>query len=476
MEIVEKPAATIDVTVRAPEPPAQRDLALRRRRQARPGAGHGLSAGISAEQVHDRRSAGRRGRRDLAEHGPVKLERTKDATLEVHPTVRGKVAPASGSPGSRSSPSDDHRQRAGEQDPDQGHGDDGARSTSRTSSESTDFEADIILPRPSSGSSLPGRAARVTVTIEAGQGRTEVGPPGQEEVAPGRHDEKALRNRRHPGRRRPFPLDSADHLASWAGPCRAPPRRKGSGPEILIGRDTRESGSVDGAGARPGRPRRGGEAVSAGVIPTSAVSYLTEEHGFSAGVVISASHNPFRDNGIKIFSPHGVKIPDDWEARARSGHPRRARSGLPGHEADVERRRRAWPSDYADFLTSRVRRPPARRDRISRSSSTAPTARAPSSRRASSATRLRRRCPSTTRRTEGTSTPAAARSIPRAWRHGSVESGGVHRRRLRRGRRPGRLGGRERPRPQRRPHPLRPGPLHEGDRPPARRRRSWPRP
>jgi len=88
---------------------------------------------------------------------------------------------------------------------------------------------------------------------------------------------------------------------------------EGFSPKVLIGKDTRESGTwIEQAlfqGIRAGQ----GEPVSAGVIPTSAISFLTKTHHFSAGIVISASHNPYQDNGIKIFSPKGLKISDKWE-------------------------------------------------------------------------------------------------------------------------------------------------------------------
>ena len=90
---------------------------------------------------------------------------------------------------------------------------------------------------------------------------------------------------------------------------------EGLEPRILIGRDTRESGAWIEEALFQGITRRGGKAVSSGVIPTSAISYLTKKHGFSAGIVISASHNPFQDNGIKIFSSRGTKIPDAWERK-----------------------------------------------------------------------------------------------------------------------------------------------------------------
>ena len=86
-------------------------------------------------------------------------------------------------------------------------------------------------------------------------------------------------------------------------------------PRVIIGRDTRESGKWLEQALFQGIGLNKGEAVSAGVIPTSAVSHLTKQHAFSAGIVISASHNPYQDNGIKIFSSAGMKIPEAWENR-----------------------------------------------------------------------------------------------------------------------------------------------------------------
>ncbi len=84
-------------------------------------------------------------------------------------------------------------------------------------------------------------------------------------------------------------------------------------PRVIIGRDTRESGQWIEQALFQGIEDSNGEAVSAGLIPTSAISFLTKRHGFSAGIVISASHNPYQDNGIKIFSAQGIKIANDWE-------------------------------------------------------------------------------------------------------------------------------------------------------------------
>lgn len=86
-------------------------------------------------------------------------------------------------------------------------------------------------------------------------------------------------------------------------------------PKVIIGMDTRESGAWIEQALFQGIKDGQGEALSAGIIPTSAISYLTKKHAFSAGIVISASHNPYQDNGIKIFSSKGIKISDAWEGR-----------------------------------------------------------------------------------------------------------------------------------------------------------------
>lgn len=83
--------------------------------------------------------------------------------------------------------------------------------------------------------------------------------------------------------------------------------------KFIIGRDTRESGEwIVNAFCR-GATSEGAEVVSAGVITTPGVAFLTRHQRADAGVVISASHNPFQDNGIKIFSPSGKKIDEETE-------------------------------------------------------------------------------------------------------------------------------------------------------------------
>ncbi len=84
-------------------------------------------------------------------------------------------------------------------------------------------------------------------------------------------------------------------------------------PRVVLGMDTRESSTWIAATLAQGLRVGGAEAASAGVIPTPGIAYLTRTHGFAAGIVISASHNPWQDNGIKIFGPDGYKLADAVE-------------------------------------------------------------------------------------------------------------------------------------------------------------------
>jgi phosphoglucosamine mutase len=84
-------------------------------------------------------------------------------------------------------------------------------------------------------------------------------------------------------------------------------------PKILVGRDTRISGEMLEAALCAGICSVGAEAEVVGVMPTPAVAYLTRLYKADAGVVISASHNPFQDNGIKFFDFEGFKLPDETE-------------------------------------------------------------------------------------------------------------------------------------------------------------------
>src|ERR1700679_3601738 len=88
---------------------------------------------------------------------------------------------------------------------------------------------------------------------------------------------------------------------------------KTASPRVLLGMDTRESSEDIAATLTAGLLAGGASVESAGVITTPAIAFLTHTHGFAAGVVISASHNPWQDNGIKVFGPDGYKLPDSTE-------------------------------------------------------------------------------------------------------------------------------------------------------------------
>lgn len=89
--------------------------------------------------------------------------------------------------------------------------------------------------------------------------------------------------------------------------------KRGSRPTVLIGKDTRVSGYMLEAALQAGFSSAGADVLLCGPIPTPAVAYLTRALRLDAGVVISASHNPFSDNGIKFFSEKGMKLPDRVE-------------------------------------------------------------------------------------------------------------------------------------------------------------------
>jgi phosphoglucosamine mutase len=109
-----------------------------------------------------------------------------------------------------------------------------------------------------------------------------------------------------------FPLDAptVERIGRALVECLAPD----DGPlRVLIGRDTRESGPAIEAALVRGIESAGGFADRGGVLTTPAVACITRLRGYDAGIVVSASHNPFRDNGIKVFSREGFKLPDAIE-------------------------------------------------------------------------------------------------------------------------------------------------------------------
>jgi len=122
-------------------------------------------------------------------------------------------------------------------------------------------------------------------------------------------------------------------------------------PRVIIGRDTRESGEWLEQALFQGINEGQGEAVSVGIIPTSAVSFLAKKYSFSTGIVISASHNAYQDNGIKIFSSQGIKISDTWESKLE-----KAIIEAPSNVKKENTRitpQSSLGQDYIDFLNSR---------------------------------------------------------------------------------------------------------------------------
>jgi phosphoglucosamine mutase len=113
------------------------------------------------------------------------------------------------------------------------------------------------------------------------------------------------------------PLDTRTVRRLGMALVKALPRGAGD-IRLLVGRDTRESGERIERDLAVGASTAGAAVFSAGVIPTPAVAHLTRSQGFAAGLVISASHNPFHDNGIKVFSGGGEKFTEALEAEVEA--------------------------------------------------------------------------------------------------------------------------------------------------------------
>ncbi|HUQ33435.1 MAG TPA: phosphoglucosamine mutase [Pyrinomonadaceae bacterium] len=163
-----------------------------------------------------------------------------------------------------------------------------------------------------------------------------------------------------------FPLDArtvrvagrslARHLAARS-------ERSGNSPRIVTGRDTRESGAWIEDEFIAGAREAGAEVQSAGVITTPGVAYLARVLPADAGVVISASHNPYQDNGIKIFSPSGRKLDDATERlieadiEAEEGDSKveaQISPHMPPVEEELERHAAALRARYLNFLVEDI--------------------------------------------------------------------------------------------------------------------------
>ncbi len=124
-------------------------------------------------------------------------------------------------------------------------------------------------------------------------------------------------------------------------------------PQVLIVRDTRESGEMLEAAMAAGVTAAGGDALLAGVLPTPAAPLLLKRHGLALAAVISASHNPYADNGIKLFAADGFKLADDDEDRIEAELDRRVQA--PERIGRVRPMRDAL-EDYVQALHTRFAR------------------------------------------------------------------------------------------------------------------------
>ena len=110
-----------------------------------------------------------------------------------------------------------------------------------------------------------------------------------------------------------FPMDCETALKAGRAIATVFDGESATTDRFLIGRDTRISGNMLVSALAAGICSMGKDVCLAGVIPTPGVAYLTSAKGFNAGIVISASHNPYSDNGFKLFNPDGTKLSDDAE-------------------------------------------------------------------------------------------------------------------------------------------------------------------
>ncbi len=127
-------------------------------------------------------------------------------------------------------------------------------------------------------------------------------------------------------------------------------------PQVLIIRDTRESGEMLQAALAAGVSAAGGDALLGGVLPTPAAPLLIHRYGFDLAVVLSASHNPFQDNGIKFFAGDGYKLSDDAELAIESElEAAQARDDTTAPAIGRIRELRGAPEDYLRELHTRFR-------------------------------------------------------------------------------------------------------------------------
>ncbi len=125
-------------------------------------------------------------------------------------------------------------------------------------------------------------------------------------------------------------------------------------PRVIIGRDTRESSPWITDMVAAGLLAGGAEVESAGVVPTPAIAYLAHTHRFHAGIVVSASHNPWQDNGIKLFGSDGKKLPDAVELAIEEVIFKHALSSTAPDDVPTVVDQPQYADEYIDFLLRAV--------------------------------------------------------------------------------------------------------------------------
>lgn len=148
------------------------------------------------------------------------------------------------------------------------------------------------------------------------------------------------------------PLDDETIRAIGRALARTLASRLGRAPRVVVGRDTRASGPLVENALAAGILAEGGKVDGSGVLTTPGVAYVTRVEGYDAGIVVSASHNPYRDNGIKVFSPTGQKLDEEAERQIEALVPEVRGVTTDSVEPLVEDARHA--ECYFDYLHSTV--------------------------------------------------------------------------------------------------------------------------
>lgn len=133
-------------------------------------------------------------------------------------------------------------------------------------------------------------------------------------------------------------------------------RKNTHAPRVLLGRDTRESSPWIAATLAAALREAGVQVESAGIVPTPAVAFLARTHGFHTGIVVSASHNPWQDNGVKLFGGDGFKLPDAVELAMEDEILHHAAQTAPPDPASLPpiEDNHSLQADYIQFLVDSV--------------------------------------------------------------------------------------------------------------------------